>query len=238
MCCIDLAAKVSASPKKPLEMPLHSGGGDEVIRRMGQRAGGDGGAKDGHNTPPNPREGDFLLVPPLLFVGLPPLRGDALFGGPFSSWQDALSLTSPMSDAALMSLTLDAAALDVNVPPFALSGASPSLHAQHEEQRFLFLMESFEWLHRWRSHDKARRVADCSVGISLREGEPEMRDGDGQVAACSDANLDKKIIEFLSVEFILTYIPDLQYHIEFSSPTSNGGKAKDRIDPVVRACWW
>ncbi len=58
--------------------------------------------------------------------------------------------------------------------------------------------------------------------------------GDGNVrwrwTSCSrfDANLDKKIIEFLSVEFILTYIRDLQYHSKFSSPTSNGGKAKDR----------
>jgi hypothetical protein len=43
-----------------------------------------------------------------------------------------------------------------------------------------------------------------------------------------DANLDKKIIEFLSMEFILTYICDLQYHSKCSSPTSNGGKAKDR----------
>jgi hypothetical protein len=50
-------------------------------------------------------------------------------------------------------------------PPFALSGASPSLHARHEEQRFLFLFESFEWLHRWHGHDEARRVADRRSGI-------------------------------------------------------------------------
>jgi hypothetical protein len=103
---------------KRLEMPLHSDGGDAVIRHIGRRAGGDGGA-DGHNTPLNPQEGDFLLVPQL-FVGLPPLRGDALFGTPFSLWQDASLSTSPMSDAA---------ASNVDVPPFALSGASPSLHA-------------------------------------------------------------------------------------------------------------
>jgi hypothetical protein len=36
---------------------------------------------------------------------------------------------------------------------------------------FLFLLESFEWLHRWHGHDEARRVADPSVGILLREGE-------------------------------------------------------------------
>jgi hypothetical protein len=144
------------------------------------------------------------------------------------SWQDALLLTSLTLDEALTSPTLDAAALDVNVLPFALSGASPFLHARHKEQCFLFLMKSFKWLHWWHSHDKARRVVDHSVGISLREGETEMQDGDGRVAAGSDANLDKKIIEFLSVEFILTYIRDLQYHSKFSSPTSNGGKAKDR----------
>jgi hypothetical protein len=114
-------------------MPLHSGGGDAVIWRIGRRDGGDDGGVDRHNTPPNPREGDFLLIP--LFVRLPPLGGDALFGTLFLSWQDVLSfvLTSPMLDAAAP-----------NVPPFALSGASPSLHARHEEQRFLFLFESFE----------------------------------------------------------------------------------------------
>jgi hypothetical protein len=65
----------------------------------------------------------------MLFVGLPSLRGDALFGGPFSSRQVASSSTSP---------TPDEAAPDVDEPPpFALSGASPSLHARHEdEQRF------------------------------------------------------------------------------------------------------
>jgi hypothetical protein len=99
-------------------MPLHSDGGDAVIQCIGRRAGGDGGA-NGHNTPPNPQEGDFLLVP-LLFVGLLPLQGDALFGAPISSWQDALSSTSPTSNAA---------APDVDVLPFSLSGASPSLYA-------------------------------------------------------------------------------------------------------------
>jgi hypothetical protein len=101
----------------------------------------------------------------MLFVGLPSLRGDALFGGPFSSWQVASSSTS---------LTSGEAAPDVNEPqPFALSGASPSLHARHEEQRFMFLLESFEWLHWWHGHDEARRVADSSVGILLREGKRE-----------------------------------------------------------------
>ena len=52
-----------------------------------------------------------------------------------------------------------------DVPPFALSVASPSLHARHEEQRFLFLLESFKWLHRWHGHDEARRVADRRSGI-------------------------------------------------------------------------
>ncbi len=74
-----------------------------------------------------------------------------------------------------MSLTLDAAAPDVDVPPpFALSGASPSLHSQHEEQRFLFLLESFEWLQWWHGQNEARRVADYSSRISLRETEKEI----------------------------------------------------------------
>jgi len=85
---------------------------------------------NGHNTPPKPLGGDFLF-PPLL-VGLLCLRGDALFGGPFSSWQVVSSLMSPTSDAA---------APDVKVPPpfalvpppFALSSASPFLHARHKE---------------------------------------------------------------------------------------------------------
>ena len=91
-----------------------------------------------------------------LFVGLPPLGGDAFFGTLFLAWHDESSLMSPMSDAAAP-----------NVPPFTLSGASPSLHARHEEQHFLFLFESFEWMHQRHSHDEARRVADRSVGILL-----------------------------------------------------------------------
>jgi hypothetical protein len=39
---------------------------------------------------------------------------------------------------------------------------------------FLFLLESFKWLHWWHGHDEARRVADRSVGILLREGEREI----------------------------------------------------------------
>jgi hypothetical protein len=83
-----------------------------------RRAGGNGSGSGCNTMPHKPLEGDFLLVLPLLFVRLPPLQGDALFGKPFSSRQVASSMTSPMSDAA---------ALDVL--PFALSGASPSLHA-------------------------------------------------------------------------------------------------------------
>ncbi len=125
MFCIDLAAKVSDCPKKPLEMPLHSDGEDAVIRRIRRRAGDDGGV-DGHNTPSKPLGGDFVFPP--LFVGLLSLQGDTLFGGQFLSWQVASSPTSPTSDAA---------APDVEVPPpfalvpppFALSGANPFLHA-------------------------------------------------------------------------------------------------------------
>ena len=126
------------------------------------RAGGIGSGSRCNTMLTKPLEGDFLLVPPLLFVGLLPLQGDALFGRPFSLWQVASSLTSSTSDAA---------APDVDVPPFALSGASPSLHARQKEQTFLFLLESFKWLHGWNGHNKTRRVADCSVGILLREGE-------------------------------------------------------------------
>jgi hypothetical protein len=86
--------------------------------RVDWRAGGDGSGSGCNTMPPKPLEGDFLLVPPLLFVRLPSLQGDALFSGPFLLRQVASSSTSP---------TLDAAAPDV--PPFALSGASPSLHA-------------------------------------------------------------------------------------------------------------
>jgi hypothetical protein len=152
--------------------------------------------------PPKPLEGDFLLVPPLLFVG-------ALFGGPFSSWQVASSSTSPTSDAA---------APDVDVPPpIALSGASPSLHARHEEQRFLFLIESFEWLHRWHGHDEARRVADRSVGILLREGESEIE---------RRGRFGMQIEEKIIVQFLI-YIRDLQYRVKIPPPTSIGGKAKE-----------
>ena len=127
--------------------------------RVDRRAGGIGGGSGCNTMPPKPLEGDFLFVPPLLFVGLPSLRGDTLFGEPFLSWQVASSSTSPTLDA-------DAAAPDVKVPPpfalvpppFALSGASPFLHARHDEQRFLLLDESIEWPHRLHSHDEARRV--------------------------------------------------------------------------------
>ena len=101
----------------------------------------------------------------MLFVGLPSLQGDALFGGPFSLRQVASSSTSPTSDKAAPNVD--------EPPPFALSGASPSLPAQHEEQHFLFLLKSFAWLHRWHGHDEARRVADHSVDILLREDERE-----------------------------------------------------------------
>jgi hypothetical protein len=86
--------------------------------RVDRRAGGNGGGSRCNTMLPKPLEGDFLLVPPLLFVRLPPLQGDVLFGGPFLSRQVALLSTSPTSDAAAP-----------DVPPFALSGASPSLHA-------------------------------------------------------------------------------------------------------------
>ncbi len=91
----------------------------------------------------------------------------------------------------------DAAAPDVDVPPFALSGASPSLHARHEEQRFLFLLKSFEWLHWWHGHDEARRAADRSSGILLKEGKREI----GRVVAGLARKLRQEDHhQFLSVE--------------------------------------
>ena len=92
-----------------------------MMLRVDRRAGGIGGGSGFNTMPPKPLEGDFLFPP--LFLGLLSLEGDTLFGGPFSSWQVVLSLTSPTSDA-------DEAAPDIDVPPpFALSGASPFLHA-------------------------------------------------------------------------------------------------------------
>jgi hypothetical protein len=38
----------------------------------------------------------------------------------------------------------------------------------------LFLLKSFKWLHRWHGHDEARRAADHSSGILLREGKREI----------------------------------------------------------------
>ena len=122
-------------------------------------------------------------------------------------------LTSPTSDVAAPGVevpppfALEPPPFALVPPPFALSGASPFLHARHEEQRFLFLLESFEWLHQLHSHDEARRVRSGSHGGRL------------------DGNLEEKILLFLSVEFILIYIRDLQYRSEIPPSTSNGGKA-------------
>ena len=55
-------------------LPLHSEGGDAVIRRIGRRAGGDGSV-DGHNTLPNPQEGDFFSPAPVLRRTPVPARG-------------------------------------------------------------------------------------------------------------------------------------------------------------------
>ncbi len=40
------------------------------------------------------------------------------------------------------------------------------------------------------------------------------------------ANIEEKIIQFLSVEFILTYIRDLQYRSEISSPNIYGRESQ------------
>ncbi len=49
---------------------------------VGWKAGGDGGGSRCNIMPPKPLEGDFHFTP--LFVGLPTLQGDALFGPSFS----------------------------------------------------------------------------------------------------------------------------------------------------------
>ncbi len=67
----DFVAKISVNPK--------SGGG--VMLHVSQRAGGNGSGSRCNTMPPKPLEGDFLFAP--LFVGLPTLRGDALFGALF-----------------------------------------------------------------------------------------------------------------------------------------------------------
>ncbi len=96
-------------------------------------------------------------------------------------------------------------------------GGGPSM------QCFLFLLESFEWLHRWHGHVEAMRVADCSVlGILLREGEREI----GPVAAGSACKIEEKIIQFLFVETIFIYIRDLQYHSEIPPPNIEWRKSQ------------
>ena len=77
----------------------------------------------------------------------------------------------------------------------------------------MFLLESFEWLHWWHGHDEARRVADHSVGILLREGEREIVSW-----RVWHGNLEEKILLFLSMESILIYIRDLQYRSEIPLP--------------------
>ena len=77
----------------------------------------------------------------------------------------------------------------------------------------MFLLKSFEWLHWWHGHDEARRVADRSVCILLREGKREI----GLVAAGLTCTKEK-IIQFLFVESILIYIRDLQYRVKFTPP--------------------
>ena len=92
----------------------------------------------------------------------------------------------------------------------------------------MFLLESFKWLHRWHGHVEARRVADRSVGILLREGE---REGDWTRPGGFGMQIEEKIIQFLFVESILIYIRDLQYRSEIPPP--NIGKAKE-----IPSCPW
>ena len=94
---------------------------------------------------------------------------------------------------------------------------------------FLFLLESFKWLHRWHGHDEARRVADRSVDFieGGREGDWTRRDGFGM-------QIEVKIIQFLFVESILIYIRDLQYRSELPPPNIEWRESQGDTQLVVR----
>ncbi len=116
-----------------------------------RRGGGDGGCSGCNAMLHKPLEGDFLFSS--LFFGLPTLRGDALFGALFSLEQKE----APPPPQAL-----------AIVMPAALSGATPSLQALHEEQRLLFFTELLVRLHRWHCHEAVRAEDDLSVIDILR----------------------------------------------------------------------
>jgi hypothetical protein len=104
--------------------------------------------------PPKPLEGDFLFAP--LFVGLPTLQGDALFGASFLFEQKEV-LPPPW-------------ALTIAIP-VALSGAISSLQARHKKQHLLFFTELLLLPQCWHCHIAARAKADLSIlGIPPRIG--------------------------------------------------------------------
>ncbi len=130
---------------------------------VGWRASGDIGESGGRlATPLLPWEGDFLFSPLLFWLlVIPTLQRIALLvlGESFSWKPSKLSMPPGASP-----LTLTPALLSTSTRAHALSGAIPSLHPRHEEQHFLFFVESFAWLHRWHFQDE-ELVADLVVGI-------------------------------------------------------------------------
>ncbi len=54
-----------------------------------------------------------------------------------------------------------------------------------------------------------------------------MREGEGESRRVRHANLEEKIIQFLFLEFILTYIRDPQYRSEISPPNIYWRESQD-----------
>ncbi len=158
--------------------------------------------------PHKPLEGDFLLVPPLLFIGLPSLQGDGLFCGPFSSWQVASScwvVVDKPDVGRSCSRRRRTAAFCTQwckyIPPCPTRGA-----AFFVPTRVIRMAASVAWPRR----GEEGMVADRSVGILLREGKREI----GRVVR--HANKRKSHNSY--VEFILIYVHNLQYRSEISPP--------------------
>ncbi len=129
-------------------MPLHCNGSGGVMLRISWRAGGNGSGSKCNTMPPKPLKGDFLFAP--LFVGLPTLQGDAFCGAMFLFEQTKGEPPTPWASAIAM--------------PGALSGAIPSLQAQHKEQHPLFFVKLLSLPQCWHCHEAARAEANlwCS----------------------------------------------------------------------------
>ena len=97
-------------------------------------------------------------------------------------------------------------------PSHSVVQAQPSM----PDRRFLFLLKSFEWLHRWHGHNEARRVVDCSDGIILREGK---REGDWTSRGRFGWKFRGEDTTIPIRGVILIYLRrNLQYRIEISLP--------------------